>query len=85
MMNKAKVLEDQVDLQLFIMLKELITTPEAREYLLLWRHEELERLWCRMGALHTSRNATIVDTINIAIAPSALHPQVESIIPFHAS
>jgi hypothetical protein len=59
MMNKAKVLEDQVDLQLFIMLKELITTPEAREYLLLWRREELERLWCRMGALHTLRNVAI--------------------------
>jgi len=53
MMNKAEILEDQVNLQLFIMLKELITTPEAHEYLLFWRCEELERLWCRMGALHT--------------------------------
>jgi hypothetical protein len=40
MMNKAEILEDQVDLQLFIMLKELITTPEAHEYLLLWRRED---------------------------------------------
>jgi hypothetical protein len=56
------------------MLGELITTFEAREYLLLWRHEELERLWCQMGALHILCDVVIVDTINIAIAPSALHP-----------
>jgi hypothetical protein len=74
MMNKAKILEYQVDLQLFTMLEGLITTPEAHEYLLLRRREELERFWCQMGALHTSYDATIVDTINIVIAPSALHP-----------
>jgi hypothetical protein len=84
-MNKVEILEDQVDLQLFTMLRELVSTLETHEYLLLRRREELERLWCWMGALHTLCNAAIVDTINIATAPSALHPQVESIVPLHAS
>jgi hypothetical protein len=55
-----------------------------REYLFMPKHEELERLQCWMGTLHTLRDATIVDTINITISPSALHPQVESIGPLHA-
>jgi hypothetical protein len=59
------------------MLEGLITTLEVREYLLLRKHEELERLQCSMGTLHILHDASIVDNINIAIAPSALHPQVE--------
>jgi hypothetical protein len=43
MMKKAKILEDQAILQLFIMLEKLITTPKAHEYLLLQRGEELKR------------------------------------------
>lgn len=38
-----------------------------------------------MGTLHTLRDATIIDTINIAISPSALYSHVESIGPLHAS
>jgi hypothetical protein len=68
-----------------MMLEELITTPKAHEYLLLQWHEELESLRHRMGTLHTSHDATIVDTNNIAIAPSALHPHVESTKPLRAS
>jgi hypothetical protein len=84
MMKKAKILEDQIVFQLFTMLEGLITTLETREYLFFQKHEELERLQCWMGTLHTLRDATIVDTINIAISPSALCPQVESIAPLHA-
>jgi hypothetical protein len=80
-MKKAKILEDQVVFQLFIMPEKLITTPKSHEYLLLQRCEELERLQHQMGTLHTSHNATIVDTSNIATAPSALHPHVESTNP----
>ncbi len=36
----------------------------------------LERLRHQMGTLHTSRNATIVNTSNIATTPSTLHPHV---------
>jgi hypothetical protein len=37
-----------------------------------------------MGTLHTLHDATIVDTVNIAISPSTIHPQVKSIGPLHA-
>jgi hypothetical protein len=72
MMKKANFLEDQVVFQLFI--EGLITTLETCEYLFLGKHEELERLQCWMGTLHTLRDAAIVDTINIAISPSAYTP-----------
>jgi hypothetical protein len=61
-MRKVEILEDQLAFQLFIMPKELITTFKSREYLLLWRCEELERLRHRMGTLHTSRDAAVIDT-----------------------
>jgi hypothetical protein len=54
-------------------------------YLFLQKHEKLERLQRWMGTLHTLRDATIIDTINIAISPSALYSHVESIGPLHAS
>jgi hypothetical protein len=85
MMKKAKNLEVQGAFQLFIMLEKLITTLEVCEYLLLRRPEELKRLWCQMGTLHTSRDSTIVGTNNITIAPSTLHPHVESTDPLHAT
>ncbi len=85
MMKKVEILKDQATLQLFIMLEKLITTPKGHEYLLLQRREELERLQHQMGTLHTSCNAIVVDTNKIAIAPSTLHPHVESTKPLHAS
>ncbi len=78
-MKKKMFLEDQVVFQLVTMLERLITT--LHEYLFLRKHEELERLQGWMGTLHTLRDAAIVDTINIAISPLALHPQVESMAP----
>jgi hypothetical protein len=54
--------------------KDLITTPKAHEYLLLWRCEVLERLWHRVGTLHILGDAVIVDTNNITATPSSLHP-----------
>jgi hypothetical protein len=38
--------------------------PEVSEYLLLWMHEELERLWHRLGAMHTSHDAAATDDHN---------------------
>jgi len=67
------------------MLEELITRLEVCEYLLLWRHEDLKRLWCRMGMLHILCDSTIVDTNNITTTTSTLHPHLKSTNPFHAS
>jgi hypothetical protein len=67
------------------MLEKLITTLEVCEYLLLLRHEDLKRLQCRMGTLHILRDSTIVDTNNITVAASTLHPHLKSTKPFHAS
>jgi hypothetical protein len=55
--------------------EKLITTPKTHEYLLLWRCEELERLWHWVGTLHTSRDVVVVDTNNITCTPpSPFHP-----------
>jgi hypothetical protein len=81
MMKKVEIVEVQTTFQLFIMLGKLIRTLEVSEYLLLRRHEELKRLQCQMGTLHTSHDLIIVDTNNIIAAPSTLHPHVESTGP----
>jgi hypothetical protein len=73
MRKKVEILENQVAFQLFTMLEKLITRPKTHEYLLLWRCEVLERLWHPVGTLHTSGDATIVDTNNIIATPSSLH------------
>jgi hypothetical protein len=85
MMKKVEILEGHVVVQLFTMPEELIMTLEVLEYLLLHRCEELQRFWHKMGTLHISHDAIVVDTINNIVAPLALHPHVESTNPFHAS
>jgi hypothetical protein len=72
-MKKVEILENRVVFQLFTMPEDLITTPKAHEYSLLWRCEVLERLWHRVGTLHISSDAAIVDTNNIIATPSSLH------------
>ncbi len=38
--------------------------PEVSEYLLLWMHDELERLWHWMGAMHISCDAATTNDHN---------------------
>jgi hypothetical protein len=38
---------------------------EMNDYLLLWMRVEFEMLWHRMGAMHTSHDATTIDNHNV--------------------